>query len=129
MQDSTFGFDFPFQVFPILFTLVFIVIFVFVIITIIRSLSQWNKNNHSPVLTVEATVAAKRSDVRTIHHQANANADYNTSSTTYYVTFQVESGDRMELIVLPEEYGLLAEGDSGRLTFQGTRYKGFERNY
>ena len=25
------------------------------------------------------------------------------------------------------EYGMLAEGDRGRLTFQGTRYKGFER--
>ena len=25
------------------------------------------------------------------------------------------------------EYGLLAEGDRGKLTFQGTRYLGFER--
>ena len=45
----------------------------------------------------------------------------------YYVTFQVESGDRMELSVRGKEYGLLAEGDYGRLTFQGTRYLGFQR--
>ena len=25
------------------------------------------------------------------------------------------------------EYGMLAEGDAGRLTFQGTRYLSFER--
>lgn len=40
----------------------------------------------------------------------------------YYATFQVESGDRMELSVSGTEYGLLAEGDMGKLTFQGTRY-------
>mgnify|MGYP000951229907 FL=1 len=52
---------------------------------------------------------------------------HTTSSTTYYVTFQVESGDRIELIVPDDEFGMLVEGDTGRLTFQGTRYKGFER--
>ena len=49
------------------------------------------------------------------------------SSTVYYATFQVESGDRMELRMSGREYGLLAEGDRGKLTFQGTRYRGFER--
>ena len=44
------------------------------------------------------------------------------------MTFQVESGDRMEFHVPGNEYGLLAEGDAGRLSFQGTRYLAFERN-
>lgn len=44
-----------------------------------------------------------------------------------YVTFQVESGDRMELNVSGTEYGMLIEGDYGELTFQGTRYLGFVR--
>jgi hypothetical protein len=52
---------------------------------------------------------------------------HTTHSTTYYVTFQVESGDRMELQLAGNEYGLLVEGDRGKLTFQGTRYLGFER--
>ena len=38
-----------------------------------------------------------------------------------------ESGDRMELHLSGQEYGLLIEGDRGNLTFQGTRYLGFER--
>ena len=45
----------------------------------------------------------------------------------FHVTFQVESGDRMELPVSGREYGMLAEGDIGKLTFKGTRYLSFER--
>ena len=63
-------------------------------------------------------------------HHARHNtggAAHVTSSTTYYATFQVESGDRMELRLSGAEYGILAEGDRGRLTFQGTRYLSFER--
>jgi hypothetical protein len=44
-----------------------------------------------------------------------------------YVTFEVESGDRMEFHVAGHEYGMLIEGDTGNLTFQGTRYLGFDR--
>ena len=44
------------------------------------------------------------------------------------MTFEVESGDRMELHVDGSEYGMLVEGDYGMLSFQGTRYLGFVRN-
>ena len=54
---------------------------------------------------------------------------HSSSSTYYYVTFEVESGDRLEYQVSGEEYGLLVEGDQGKLTFQGTRYKGFVRKF
>ena len=33
----------------------------------------------------------------------------------------------MELLIPREEYGMLVEGDQGSLTFQGTRYLGFQR--
>lgn len=36
--------------------------------------------------------------------------------------FQIDSGDQMELTVRGSEYGILAEGDVGMLSFQGTRY-------
>ena len=39
----------------------------------------------------------------------------------------MESGDRMEFSLTGPEYGMLLEGDSGKLSFQGTRYLGFER--
>ncbi|MPN30867.1 hypothetical protein SDC9_178338 [bioreactor metagenome] len=33
----------------------------------------------------------------------------------------------MEFRINSDEFGMLVEGDTGKLTFQGTRYKGFER--
>lgn len=118
--------------FEIMFTLIFITVFGLIIFTIIGGIGEWNKNNQSPRLTVEASIVAKRTHVsRHTHHNAGditgAHGTHMTSSTSYYVTFQVESGDRMELSVKSSEYGMLAEGDSGRLTFQGTRFLGFER--
>ena len=52
-------------------------------------------------------------------------AELNTS--TYFATFQVASGDRMELQMPGQEYGLIIEGDFGDLTFQGTRFLSFSR--
>ena len=52
---------------------------------------------------------------------------HTTASTRYFATFQVESGDRMELQMSGQDYGMLVEGDRGRLTFQGTRYLDFQR--
>ena len=126
------GFGFGFAGFGIMFTLAFLIFLGFFIVNIVRGIGEWNKNNHSPRLTVEARVVAKRMDV-THHHHANAgdatgaHGYSSTSSTSYYATFEVESGDRMELSLSGHEYGLLAEGDRGRLSFQGTRYLGFER--
>lgn len=69
------------------------------------------------------TVVAKRTNVSR-HHTDNTMSH---TFTTYYATFQVESGDRMELEVDGSDYGMLVEGDTGKLSFQGTRYLGFER--
>ena len=95
---------------------------------IVRSISQFIKNENSPILTVPATVADMRRKTHHHHHNHGGTGMHHTThSTTYYVTFQVESGDRMELHVAGYEFGMLIEGDRGMLTFQGTRYLGFER--
>ena len=114
--------------FEIMFFLMFSLLIGMFILTVIRGISQWNKNNHSPRLTVEATVVAKREDVTHHQHNTGNHTMHLSTSTWYYVTFQVESGDRMELGVGGYEYGMLVEGDLGRLTFQGTRYISFERS-
>ena len=115
------GFDVTFSIMQVIMLLVFVLVLGSIIVTLIRGVGEWNKNNQSPKLTLPATVVAKRSDVHrgieTMH-----------TFTSYYVTFQVESGDRMEFEVSDMEYGMLAEGDWGMLTFQGTRYLNFQRN-
>ena len=120
------GFHTTFSIVFFIVTIGFIIILTSVIITILKNL--WNENNHSPQLTVSAKVVSKRTFYR---RRANANDitgmhGHHTTST-YYVTFQFESGDRMEFSVDGSEYGLLAEGDTGNLCFQGTRYLSFKR--
>ncbi len=122
------GFGLMGSVIPIIVAVIFVVVIGSLAVTLVKGLTQWNKNNHSPKLTVDAKIVSRRADVSHHHHAGNQGAaPHTTTSTTYYVTFQVESGDRMELRVSGQEYGYLAEGDAGKLTFQGTRYLSFER--
>lgn len=123
------SFDTMFNLASSIITIGFIFVFGMIILTMVRSAKQYHKNNLSPVLTVDAFVAVKRTDVTEHTHFTGENNSVSqmSSSTRYYVTFQVESGDRMEFSVSGSEYGLLAEGDKGKLTFQGTGYLGFNR--
>ena len=113
--------------FEIMFFIVFALVIGTFLFVIISGLLQWNKNNRSPVLTVEAKVVSRRTDVSRRHHRHDNAAMHTSTSTWYYVTFEVESGDRIEFSVSGTEYGLLAEGDEGKLTFRGTRYMRFDR--
>ena len=109
-----------------MFYLMFFLVIGMFIFVFVKNISEWVNNNNSPRLTVEAKIVDKRS--HTSHHHHNHNGHMHTSSSTsYYVTFEVQSGDRMELKVPRSEFGLLVEGDEGMLSFQGTRYLGFER--
>lgn len=119
---SVFGmFD---AIFPILFTLMFVTVFAVIIAVLISGISRWNKNNHSPRLTVDASVVTKRTSM---HHTGGTEPAMHSTHTSYYATFQFPSGDRLELPLPSSEYAYLAEGDSGKLTFQGTRFLEFER--
>ena len=120
------GFGTGFAVFQILFTVVFVLVVGMFILVAVKGIRQWNRNNHAPRLTVPATVVAKRSDV-SHHRQVGTGMHHTMHATTYFATFQVESGDRIELRMAGYEFGMLVEGDRGKLSFQGTRYLGFER--
>lgn len=121
-----------FGVFGIMVMIVFAVAIMVIVLVAVRGIGTWNQNNHSPRLTVPAVLVSKRTEVSR-HSHANAgdvsgaHGYHTTTSTWHYATFQFASGDRMEFPVNGSEYGMLAEGDEGELTFQGTRYLGFER--
>lgn len=112
--------DFMFSAVPIFIGIIFIIAICFFVFIIVKGISQWNTNNNSPKLTVPAEVVTKRTET-------SGGSGDSSASTWYYATFQVESGDRMELPMKGSEYGMLAEGDLGMLTFQGTRYHEFKR--
>lgn len=116
-----------FQIVPMMIFLIFMMVFGIIIFRMVSGAKEWKKNNDSPVLSVSAKVVAKRTDVKYHHHHVNEQV-HHSSSTNYYVTFEVESGDRMEMKMKGNQYGMLVEGDRGQLTFQGTRYLEFKRN-
>ena len=109
-----------FGLFDILFPIMFLGVFGLaagtIISTLVKNVKTEHKNNASPRLTSEATVVTKRTQVRGDH-----------AHTTYFATFQFESGDRLELEIPHNQFGYLVEGDKGKLSFQGTRYLNFER--
>ena len=108
------------KIFPVIFVLLFSVFLGMFFFVLVKNIRENVKNNQSPRLTVDARVVTKR--MQNGYYDGNAR-----HPAWYYVTFEVESGDRMELSMTGNEYGLLAEGDTGKLSFQGTRYLGFER--
>ena len=118
-------FGIQFQIINIISLLMPIIVCGIIITAIVRNVSQWRKNEKSPRLTVDAKVVTKRTALsRFMSNKRHSGRNY----TNYYATFQFESGDRLELELKGHEYGLLVEGDNGKLTFQGTRYLGFERS-
>lgn len=119
------GFGMGFGMFEVMFGIVFVLVIGVFVVIIAQGIGEWNKNNHSPRITVPVTLVSKRTNVS--HHHGAGEHHHSSTSTSYYVTFQLASGDRMEFHVPGTEYGLLVEGDQGDLTFQGTRYLGFER--
>ena len=116
---------FGFNLMSLMFPLMFLLVFGMIAFTIIQEIRRWNKNNKSPRLTVEAKIVEKRTDYR--RTRSGTNNMHSHSRTDYYVTFEVESGDRMELEIQSNQFGYLVEGDRGKLTFQGTRFLDFER--
>ena len=101
--------------------LIFLILFLAlsaVIVYCFQQFTQWQRNRTAPRLNVGADVVSKRGDSR-------GNADEPPPNGAYFVTFEMESGDRMELKLPGRDFRRIAEGDCGRLTFQGSRFIAF----
>ena len=115
-----------FEMFGVIFLLFFFLFFAIFFLAILKIIKEWNKNNKSPRLKVEAKVVDKREHISRNTHRHNGHT-HTSHSSSYFITFEVESGDRLELQIPRDEFGLIIEGDFGDLTFQGTRFVSFER--
>jgi len=103
-----------------LFVIIWFILFIYIIA---KNIGQFIENENSPVLTVPATIVDMR---RKTHHHHHNNGHH--ISHSYHVTFETQDGEMIELRVKRYEYKELTVGDTGMLTHQGTRYKGFERH-
>ena len=116
-----------FLILGIIHALMFVLVFGMIIFVIAKMIGQTRKDDRSPRIKVPATIVAKRSHMSGRHYSYATHGTHHSHTTYYYVTFQMDTGDRMELHVPRNEVGLLVEGDRGMLTFQGSRYLNFER--
>src|SRR4051812_6576564 len=115
--------DILFTLVPLLIGAGFIFVFGFIIFMAGKGFAEWSNNNKQPVLEVPAQIVSKRTDTS----GSSSSNGGGSVSTWYYATFELSDGQRLEFTLPGKEYGLLAEGDAGMLTHQGTRYKGFQR--
>lgn len=112
--------NFMFSAIPFIGIIIFgIVIFGF-IFAIGSGVKQYASNKAKPVETVPARVIGKRP------HTWGGSGD-SSAHTSYYITFELENGERIEMPVSAEFYGMNIEGDAGMLTHQGTHMINFER--
>lgn len=87
------------------------------VIAMLRVARRWSIEKRSPLLRREARVVDKRT----------ALAGSGATNQRYYVTFELTSGNRVELDLPGRESGMLVVGDQGTLAWQGPRYLGFAR--
>lgn len=85
------------------------------------------KDRSSPKIITLAKIKSKK--IRKVKHvDRNDWGHHITYNHLYYITFQLESGDTIQLMIRKRaEYERLQEGDKGKLTFQGKRYISFEK--
>ena len=75
------GFDFMFNLFPIFFFIIFAMVIGTFAAAAVRGVTRWNRNNHSPRLTVPARVIGKREEVHSHHHHQDAHVHTHYSTT------------------------------------------------
>ena len=80
------------------------------------------KQGRKPVYNIQATVKGKRTLIEA--DQENPGIP----KTSYFVTFHKRDGNRVEMEVPGEDYGLAAEGDEGILVYsKGDEFIVFKR--
>jgi len=79
------------------------------------------KQGEKPVYNMQAIVKGKRTLVEPDPENPSV------PKTTYFLTFHKRDGNRVELRVPGEDYGLAAEGDEGILVWQGDEFIVFKR--
>ena len=118
------------DLFAIAFSIILLMFIVAFIIFVVKGISEWSYNNKQPILNIDCKVVSKRINFSENggYTDANGHSHVGSSSTSYYVTFEFENKDRMEVHVSGKIYGSIVENDVGRLKFQGTRFLDFNKN-
>lgn len=121
------GMSFIFSVFPVFFVVIFTLVIGVFITVAVRGIKQWSYNNKQPIYSDHVIVVDKRTHLWRSGHHHGSSMHHHGGSTSYFITFEFEDGERREFMVPSQLYGLTVAGDTGTLTWQGTRFHGFQR--
>ncbi|MBC5580583.1 DUF2500 family protein [Anaerofilum sp. BX8] len=107
----------------------FIVMFSMVIgLVLIIIIYNWWKNRCSPLIVTQATVTDKRIEEHYVRSKRSAGIGYRTRKVLiYYITFNLEGGENIELRTKEIVYSELQYNDCGKLTFKESKYINFEK--
>ena len=107
------------------FNIIFIIVFGFIMAMVIL---QWIRDKRSPRVVTMATIADKPIKKQRVRTRLSSGFGYRVHyMNIYYVAFDLEGGERLELQVSKVKYNQLKKGTTGKLTFQGKRYISFEK--
>jgi len=110
-----------FNAVPIIVITFFIIITCIIVTGIVKGIRENIRNSKMEEVTIPARIITKRTHVW-------GGSGNSSDHTSYYVTFEDENGERIEFSVSSSFYSMHAEGDTGMLTHQGTRFINFERD-
>ena len=82
------------------------------------------RNDTLPVLTTRATLVSKRKEIMAQPPGINPKNQI-PPSTTFFASFRLPDSQTVEVQVDNVQFTALTEGESGRLTYQGTRFLSF----
>ena len=96
-------------------------------IYLIKFISNQEKGQieYDPEVVVQVKVITKRKSQGQYKLQQDKFSHHNSSST-YYMTVEVQEGKQLELLIPSTTYHMLNEDDRGLLTMQGSHFKNFE---
>jgi hypothetical protein len=140
-----FGFFGGFGLFGIVFAVMFVVVCAFIIFVIVMMATQVARmgrqraaNAAAPEVQAQARVIGKRVEnlgqsmsggmpALPSRHTVVVRMGDDTVYQRNLISFEQPGGERFEIEVPSDQYGLIAEGDSGTVTMKGTEFVAFAR--
>ncbi len=100
-------------------------------VVILAGYLRQRQNNKSPYQSAEVKIVNLREEKQEFEPVVETAVTRGglSSVTEYYATFEKKNGEREEFHVSEQEYGFLHVGDKGKLTYQGSRYLGFDKTF
>lgn len=116
-----------FTVVPLFIFGVFVLLVGSILVGLVRNFIQWQGNGEFPDLI--ARLPEQSALVRVATKRQHVSGGDGSASTRYFATFETLADSlRQEFAIHATEYSALAEGDTGQLSYQGTRFKAFVRD-